>query len=76
MKGSFAEPPEVEAAQKAGSTPYGRKIGDWRHWWRRWHIRCAPTRAPRRPLLLSGAWAGGRGRRAVLGSRAPLIPPS
>ncbi len=41
MKAYFAEPVEVEAANKANTTPYGRKMADWRHWWRRWHIRCA-----------------------------------
>lgn len=39
MKGSFAEPVEVEEAKKEGTTPYGRKMANWRHWWRRWHIR-------------------------------------
>ncbi|KAL4458764.1 hypothetical protein ABPG75_013629 [Micractinium tetrahymenae] len=39
MKAHFADPAEVEAARNEGSTPYGRKMANWRHWWRRWHIR-------------------------------------
>lgn len=60
MKGSFAEPVEVEEAKKEGTTPYGRKMANWRHWWRRWHIRCEGLRE---------WWGGVRGccREAALG---------
>lgn len=59
MKAYFAEPVEVEAANKANTTPYGRKIADWRHWWRRWHIRCVLAAA----VGPQGVTGGGSGWR-------------